>query len=104
MKKLLSVLFIIILTVSLSTVAFAKNSYTEWTISNDGNSIMVDNSSFELYSGSLCPNDLFLPKSTFRYENDADYFLHLKKNVWASGKVCCCRLLSCGFQYILHTN
>ena len=80
MKKLLSVLFIIILTVSLSTVAFAKNSYTEWTISNDGNSIMVDNSSYELYDGLLCPNDLFLPKSTFRYENDADYFLHLKKN------------------------
>ena len=80
MKKLLSVLFVIVFAISLSTVAFAKKSYTEWTISNDGNSIMVDNSSYELYNGVLCPNDLFLPKSTFYYENEVDYFYCLKKN------------------------
>ncbi len=77
-KKIILVLFALIIMLTLCIIASADD-YTEWTISEDGETLMVGNDTYELYKGYMYPTDRFLPEISYVYENRVNYD-YLKKN------------------------
>ena len=77
-KKFLTVLFALSLVLALCFVVSAKD-YTEWTVSSDGETLIVDDEVYTLYEGYLYGSDLFLPEVTFVYEKEY-IFYQLERN------------------------
>ena len=82
-KKIASILFALVIMLTLCIIASASD-YTEWTVSEDGERLMVGNEAYELYKGYMYPTDRFLPETSFVYENRVNYD-YLKKNYEADG-------------------
>ena len=78
-KKIITVLFALLLISVLCLVAQA-DEYTEWTISSDGESLILDDTVYKLYEGYLFPSDEFAPEVKFTYGNK-HYFSSLHRNV-----------------------
>ncbi len=77
-KKIITILFALLLMSALCFVVQADD-YTEWTISNDGSTLLLDDTAYELYEGYLFPSDEFAPEVTFIYENRF-YLSELRRN------------------------
>ena len=77
-KKIITILFALSLIFALCIVACADD-YVEWTVSNDGKTLIVDDESYTLYEGYLFDSDTFLPEVKFVYEQDY-VFTELKRN------------------------
>lgn len=78
-KKIFLALFTLVIMLGLCLVAGAEDA-TEWTISEDGKTLIVGNEAYELYEGYLYPTDMFYPTEAFIYENRLDYIYYLKQN------------------------
>ncbi len=66
-KKIITILFALSLIFALCIVACADD-YVEWTVSNDGKTLIVDDESYTLYEGYMYSSDMFLPETSFVYE------------------------------------
>ena len=77
-KKIITILFALSLVFALCVVAYA-NDYTEWTVSDDGSTLIVEDTSYELYTGYLSKSDTFSPEVTYIYANKYSYY-QLERN------------------------
>lgn len=77
-KKIFTILFALSLILALCLVANADD-YTEWTVSSDGSTLIVDDKTYTLYDGYLFNSDTFLPEVKFVYKQDY-VFTELKRN------------------------
>ncbi len=81
-KKLLLIVFTLLAILALSQIANAEA--TEWTVSDDMSSIVVDGQGYTLYDVPIYASDLPLPKATFVYENYI-YRYELRRNYEENG-------------------
>ena len=77
-KKIITILFALSLVFALCLVVCADD-YTEWTVSDDGNTLIVEDTSYELYTGYLSKSDTFSPEVTYIYANKYSYY-QLERN------------------------
>ena len=78
-KKIFLALFTLVMALALCT-AISADDITDWTLSEDGKTLIVGDEAYELYEGYLYPYAAFNPQTAFRYENNLGYTYYLKRN------------------------
>lgn len=102
-KKIISILFALALMLTLCIIVSA-DEYTEWSISEDGQTLIVGSDTYKLYEEYLYPTDKFLPEKSFIYENTSPSYLYLKRNYEENGIMIVSDYYGTGTEYIYVNN
>lgn len=78
-KKIFLALFTLVIMLTLC-IAISAEDAVEWTVSEDGKTLIVGDEAYKLYEGYLYPTDMFYPTKAFIYENKLSYTYYLKQN------------------------